>query len=150
MWAVTDEELKTNKAFSLSDSHHISDYTISHCWSSPPTAHPFIRSADKHPVVMAMGVRKVYTKSFIWTAGINILSSIPVTYSSGRVHLPSKTSTHTLNHSKTTQNSLCPSASLLLFILTSLCPSLTHTHTHYPSMPPQQTQGQTLYLGWTG
>lgn len=65
MWGVTDEELKTYKAASLSDSLHISDYIISHCWSSPPTAHPFIRSADKHTVVMAMGVRKVETKSFI-------------------------------------------------------------------------------------
>lgn len=82
MWAVTDEELKTYKAFSLSDSLHISNCTISHCWSSPPTAQPFIPSADKHPVVMSLGVRKVDTKSLIWTAGINILSSVPVTYSS--------------------------------------------------------------------
>jgi len=64
VWGVTDEELKAYKASSLSDSLHIIDYMIRHCWSSPPTAHPFIRSADKHTVFMATGVRKVETQIF--------------------------------------------------------------------------------------
>lgn len=59
---------------------HFSLHTISHCWCSPPTAHPFIRTLDKHPVVMARGGEQGGHRIFL--SGINILFSIAVTSSS--------------------------------------------------------------------
>lgn len=142
-----DEELKTSKAFSLSDSLHISNYTISHCCSSPPTAQPFIRSVDKHPVVMALGVKKADTKSFIWTAGINILSSFQVTYSS--VYRQAHIHSITKKQSKIPTMLWDPLACLHLFISTSLCLSLTHKNMLPWTAPSTHPRSDTLSgLDW--